>query len=155
MLRFMLSSLIVATALVTLTVVIHMVGLVGLMGFLQARSPRIRPFKSSLRQGLFIVLIVMGLVLIHFIEIMVYAGAYLVLDVFETLEAALYYSTSAFTTVGFGDVAIDNGWRLLGALEGLNGFLLIGWSTAFMVSVIGRIRTMEMDWLDRLRNSPD
>jgi len=155
MLRSMLSSLIIATSLITLTVVIHMIGLIGLMGFLQARSPRIRPFKSSLRQGLFIVLIVMGLVLIHFIEILVYAGAYMMLGVFDTLEAALYYSTSAFTTVGFGDVAINGEWRLLGALEGLNGFLLIGWSTAFMVSVIGRIRTMEMDWLDRLRNSPD
>ena len=50
---------------------------------------------------------------------------------------------------------IEGRWRILGALESFNGFLLIGWSTAFMVSVISRIRTMEMDWLDRLRNSPD
>lgn len=151
----MLESLLAASVLITLTVAIHMVGLVALMGFLQARSRRIRPFESPLRQGVFIVMIVLGLVVIHGVEIMIYGVSYCVLGVFPTFEAALYYSTSAFTTVGFGDVAIESGWRLLGALEGLNGFLLIGWSTAFLVSVIGRMRSMEMGWLDRLRDGAD
>jgi hypothetical protein len=155
MLRSMLESLFVAAILITLTVIIHMVGLVTLMGFLRARSSRLRPFHSSFRQGAFIVLIVLGLVLIHFLEILVYAGAYRLIGLFEFMDAALYYSTSAFTTLGFGDVEINGQWRLLGAMEGLNGFLLIGWSTAFMISVIGRMRTMETDWLDQLRNSPD
>jgi ascorbate-specific PTS system EIIC-type component UlaA len=30
-------------------------------------------------------------------------------------------------------------WRLVGALEALVGFLLIGWSTAFMVQTLRRI----------------
>lgn len=148
----MLSSLGIAAILITLTVIIHMTGLIFLMRFLEARSHRIKPFQSAFRQGLFIVLIVLGLVAIHFVEIMVYAAAYSSLGIFNSFEASLYYSTSAFTTVGFGDVAIASEWRLLGALEGLNGFLLIGWSTAFMVAVIGRMRSNEMDWLDRMRN---
>jgi uncharacterized protein YhhL (DUF1145 family) len=151
----MLESLAVASILITLTVAIHMVGLVALMGFLQARSRRIRPFESPLRQGVFIVMIVLGLVVIHGVEIMIYGVSFRLLGVFPTMEAALYYSTSAFTTVGFGDVAIQSEWRLLGALEGLNGFLLIGWSTAFLVAVIGRMRSMEMDWLDRMRDGSD
>ncbi|WP_420431984.1 ion channel [Hyphobacterium sp.] len=151
----MLESLLAASVLITLTVAIHMVGLVALMGFLQARSRRIRPFESPLRQGVFIVMIVLGLVVIHGVEIMIYGVSYHALGVFPTFEAALYYSTSAFTTVGFGDLAIESEWRLLGALEGLNGFLLIGWSTAFLVAVIGRMRSMEMGWLDRLRDGAD
>lgn len=151
----MLPSLGIAAILITLTVIIHMTGLIVLMRFLEARSHRIKPFHSGFRQGLFIVLVVLGLVAIHFIEIMIYAVAYSALGIFETFEASLYYSTSAFTTVGFGDVAIASEWRLLGALEGLNGFLLIGWSTAFMVALIGRMRTNEMDWLDRLRDRND
>lgn len=151
----MLSSLIVSAAMITLTVVIHMVGLLGLMAFLQARSPRLRPFHSRLGQGVFIVLTVLGLVAIHGLEMWLYAALYMVLGVFTDMEEALYFSISTFTTVGFGELVIEGRWRILGALESFNGFLLIGWSTAFMVSVISRIRTMEMDWLDRLRNSPD
>ena len=151
----MLSSLIVSAAMITLTVVIHMVGLLGLMAFLQARSPRLRPFHSRLGQAGFIILTVLGLVAIHGLEMWLYAALYMVLGVFNDMEEALYFSISTFTTVGFGELVIEGRWRILGALESFNGFLLIGWSTAFMVSVISRIRTMEMDWLDRLRNSPD
>lgn len=151
----MMPSLLVSAAMMSVTVVIHMVGLMLLMAFLQARSPRLRPFHSRLGQGIFIVLTVMGLVLIHSLEMWLYAVLYRVIGVFPDMEAALYFSISAFTTVGFGEVFIEGPWRILGALESFNGFLLIGWSTAFMVSVIGRMRTMEMDWLDRLRNSPD
>ncbi|PIW28099.1 MAG: K+ channel TrkA-N [Rhodobacterales bacterium CG15_BIG_FIL_POST_REV_8_21_14_020_59_13] len=151
----MVSSLIVSAAMITITVVIHMVGLLMLMAFLQARSLHIRPTHSRLGQGVFIVLTVLGLVLIHGLEMWLYALLYRVLGVFPNIEEALYFSVSTFTTVGFGELVIEGQWRILGALESFNGFLLIGWSTAFMVSVIGRIRTMEMNWLDRLRNSPD
>jgi hypothetical protein len=30
-------------------------------------------------------------------------------------------------------------WRLLASLEGINGFLLIGWSTAYLVAASTRI----------------
>ena len=38
-----------------------------------------------------------------------------------------------FSTIGYGAIAFDPNWRLLTALEGINGFLMIGWSTAFLI----------------------
>ena len=32
------------------------------------------------------------------------------------------------------------GWRLVSAIEGINGIILIGWSTAFFVTLIARMR---------------
>lgn len=151
----MLMPLIVSAALMITTVVIHMVGLILLMGFMQARSHRIRPFESPVRQGVFIVMIMLFLVLIHGIEIWIYTLFYTAMGIFPDLGESLYYSISTFTTVGFGDVNIESDWRIVGALESFNGFLLIGWSTAFLVAVIGRMRSMEMDWLDRLRDGID
>jgi hypothetical protein len=31
------------------------------------------------------------------------------------------------------------GWRLVSAIEGMNGVLLLGWSTAFFVTVVARL----------------
>ena len=56
-----------------------------------------------------------------------------------TLEAAVYFSTSSFTTVGFGDVVLSADWRLLSSLEAINGMILFGWSTAFIFAVIRHI----------------
>ena len=43
-----------------------------------------------------------------------------------------------FSTVGSGDIVVGPRWRLLASLEGINGFILIGWSTAYLVSASTR-----------------
>ena len=43
-----------------------------------------------------------------------------------------------FSTLGYGDILVAPQWRILAGLEGMNGFLLIGWSTAYLVSVSSR-----------------
>jgi Ion channel len=150
-----LEPLAVSAALVVATVTIHMIGLAVLMRFMQARSIRLRPHISVFRQSLFIIMIVLGLVAIHAVEIWLYTVVYIGLGEFVSVEEALYFSITTFTTVGFGDVLQSGQWRLVGAVESFNGFLLIGWSTAFLVSVISRLRSVETDWLDRLRDKHD
>lgn len=100
-------------------------------------------------------MVALGLFLIHAIEMLAYAALYYGLGEFLTFEEALYFSVSTFTTLGMGDIYIESQWRLVAAIEGFNGFLLIGWSTAFLVTVIGRLRAIEFDWLDRLGDEED
>ena len=45
----------------------------------------------------------------------------------------------------FGDVVLGPDWRLFSAIESANGFLLIGWSTAFLVAVTARLRIVEAE----------
>lgn len=61
-------------------------------------------------------------------------------EAFEELEPALYYSLSAYTTVGFGDVLPDPRWRILGTMAGANGMLAFGLAAAALVNLVGRIR---------------
>jgi Ion channel len=61
---------------------------------------------------------------------------YLLLDAIEPLEKAIYFSVEAFTTVGYGDVVLDENWRLLSSLESANGLLMFGWSTALVFAAV-------------------
>ena len=81
---------------------------------------------------------VFGLFFLHTIEIWTWAIAYLVSGAMTTFDAALYFSATTFATVGYGDITLAAEWRLFGALEGVNGFLLIGWSTAYLVAASTR-----------------
>ena len=83
--------------------------------------------------------------MLHTIQIWLYALTYLALGQFDAVEPALYFSTSTFTTVGFGDLILTEDWRMLAAAESANGFLLIGWSTAFLVAVSARVRMFEAE----------
>ncbi len=58
------------------------------------------------------------------------------------MRSAILYSLSAMTTCGHADIFLADHWRLMGALEALNGMMRFGLTTAFLFSVL-------------LRNSPD
>lgn len=62
-----------------------------------------------------------------------WAALYLTLGLFEALEPALYFSIASFTTVGYGDVVLEPGWRLLAGLTATHGLLTFGLFTAFLV----------------------
>jgi Ion channel len=66
------------------------------------------------------------------------AFAYLAIGVVNDLEEAVYFSTVTFSTVGYGDVTPAADWRIFAALEGMNGFILIGWSIAYLIAASTR-----------------
>lgn len=139
----LLLNLLVASVMVAVTFSIHFAGLVGLTAILRRQGVHPTNLTSVLGQGASILTIVFGLFALHSIEIWIYAFAYLALGEFRLMEPALYFSTVAFSTVGFGDIILSDDWRMLGAAESMNGFLLIGWSTAFLVSLTARVRAFE------------
>ena len=139
------ANLLLATLMVAITVVVHFLGLTGLISFAKRRIA-VRPLRATVvRQGVMILAVVFGLFALHTIEIWLYAALYMVLGEFPTLEEALYFSTSTFTTVGFGEITLDENWRVLSAIESANGFLLIGWSTAYLVTMTGIMRDIDRE----------
>ena len=83
----------------------------------------------------------MGLLLLilHTLEIAIFAVFYLLINAMQTMEESLYYSASAYATLGRTADYFPADWRLMGALEALIGFILIGWTTAFIVSKANRL----------------
>ena len=66
--------------------------------------------------------------------------AFVNLGAVETLRDAVYFSTITYGAIGYSDEKMAEQWHLVSAIEGINGIVLIGWSTAFFVTVIGRMR---------------
>ena len=50
-----------------------------------------------------------------------------------------HFSAVTYTTTGYGDLVLDKGWRLLGAVEALTGILMCGWSTGFFFAIVNRL----------------
>jgi hypothetical protein len=142
-------NLIVASLMVSLTVIVHFSGLLVLLRLLASRGHRLNAHQSVPGQFILIVSVVLGIFFIHSVEIWLYALLYRLIGALPDFEAALYFSTVAFTTVGFGDIVLPKDWRIISAIEAANGFILFGWSIAFLLSLMGKLRTLEHDWLKR------
>jgi hypothetical protein len=80
-----------------------------------------------------------------------WAVAYWLIGAVMTPTDGVYFSLSAVTTVGLGDVSLAREWKLLGPLESLGGMLVFGLSTAFLFAVLQR----EGAWIRSRESSPD
>jgi hypothetical protein len=81
-------------------------------------------------------------------QIGVWALLFQFLEEFADFESAFYHSAVNFSTLGYGDVVMSDEHRLLGPIEGLNGVLMIGVSTAMLMSAF-------QDALTRTINAQD
>ena len=134
----MLTNLALGTLFISITVLIHTFGLVVLTRTMNGVVRWFRLHRHDLGKSVAMVTTVLGLFLLHTIEIWAWAGLFLVSKAVVPFQDALYYSIVTFSTVGSSDVVVDPRWRLLASLEGINGFILIGWSTAYLVSASTR-----------------
>jgi hypothetical protein len=136
----MLIQLSLATAMVVTTILIHGAGITALARGMRLEGDAAEAHHHfSLKRAVAILAIVLALFTLHGIEIWLYASVYLVIGAVQNLEAAVYYSTITYASIGFGDSEMARSWRLVGAIEGINGVLLLGWSTAFFVTVVARL----------------
>jgi hypothetical protein len=96
-----------------------------------------------------VLMVVIGLLVAHFLEILVFASAYMFVahklgfghitgmtngDIFDYF----YFSAISYTTVGFGDLIPVGAIRMLAAAEALAGLALITWSASFTFMAMQR-----------------
>lgn len=139
----MLIQFLIGMFLIALTVVIHAVALDYLMRFLERAGPNVfQRFRRTWKIPMLIIAVLGNFLAIMF-EIWIWTIFYLGMNILPDLEEALYFSTQTFTTVGYGDIHLDTNWRLLSAFQSANGFILFGWSTAFIFEVMSKLYKRE------------
>ncbi|WP_229839624.1 potassium channel family protein [Sphingomonas glacialis] len=135
-----------ASIMVGLSVIVHFAGLSMLLALVQRHRRGADRMITFIENGAVMAGAALGLFALHGIEIWGYAFLYRAMGWFETFEQALYFSTSTYATIGYGDVVLPVGSRLLGAIEGVNGVILLGWSTAFFFTIVHRMTSIERDF---------
>ena len=143
----MLIQLILATLMVVATVLVHLFGLAMLVRILRSHSRVFR--KLSIMPLTLLVGATTGIIAILTLEIWMYAALFLELGALGHFEQALYFSTVTYSTIGYGDVVMPHQWRILGAIEGAVGIIMLGWSTAFLISLLSQMKLLGHDWLMR------
>ncbi|HEY1980126.1 MAG TPA: hypothetical protein VGH13_08555 [Xanthobacteraceae bacterium] len=130
--------------LIAVTVMFHVIGI----GMINVRVIQISNLMRGHRHFVYGFALVMGVTtilttLLHAAEAGMWAVAYRSLGAMPDNSSAVLYSLSAITTYGHADLSLAAHWRLMGALEALNGLILFGLTTAFMYGMIQRVWPVE------------
>jgi len=93
---------------------------------------------------------VVGLLLaaLHGVEAALWAAAYWWLGALNSFGEAILYSVDAISTRGASGIVLERQWRMIGALEAMDGMLLFGISTAYIFTV------MQAYWALMIRPHP-
>jgi len=128
-----------AAVLMVLMALIHGAGVAAIAHWLGLDRERPKVRRLHPRTVAILSSVALLLFMLHMVEIALFAWFYLAAGAAGSFEQALFNSASAYSTLGQPDASFPLEWRLLGALEGLIGFLLLGWSTAFFVTDMNRL----------------
>ena len=129
----------IALVMMGLTVMLHTLGVVfwlERMGtrieYLQSIGQRLHLFRGVWTTAL-------TLLVLHTVEALLWALLYMALPAHGGLKDfhdAVYFSMITFTTLGYGDVTLNDPWQLLAGAEGMVGIVVFGLTTALLYAVI-------------------
>lgn len=135
----LLPQFFIGALLIALTVVIHAYCLDFLLRTLDRLKVTVKKFFHRHWKVPVVICTVLGVFGSHIVQIWIWAFFYFYIGVMTDFEESLYFSTSTFTTVGYGDVVLGKEWRLVSSFQSANGFILFGWSTAFIFEIVSKL----------------
>jgi hypothetical protein len=78
----------------------------------------------------------LSLAALHGIETLAWSVIYWWTGALDSLSDAIFFSIDSMTTRGASGLTLKQDWRMMGALEGADGMLLFGISTAFIFAMM-------------------
>jgi hypothetical protein len=135
----MFKQLLLALVLSSATVLIHAIGIVYVVLPLAGVWRKKAETRNVAVPVWGLSRLVSGLLILHLIEMGIWAIAFASLSVLPDFETSLYFSLTSYTTVGYGDVVPPSAWRLVGPIEAAVGVLMLGLSTSFIIATLQRI----------------
>jgi hypothetical protein len=125
-------------SLTTGTLIIHSLGMNLVMHRFELNWVNYRNEKSEFRRQFYFGRLVMLMLVTHIVEILLVAAVLFGLHAFHDMRTAFYFTGETYTTLGFGDILLPNGWRQLALFIAMSGLFSFGWSTGVLVSIVGK-----------------
>ena len=132
----MIGQFVFASCLVAITVMIHAAGLGIVLS--HVLHYRVHPDTRFVPVTWLLIRIAWWLILIHIVEIAVWALFFWWEGCLPDAESSFYFSGVTYATLGYGDLLLPKEWRMFGPLEALTGTLMCGLSIAFFFAVLSR-----------------
>src|SRR5437773_7343188 len=132
----MIAKLLFASCLVATTVIIHAAGLGTVLTHVLRST--VRPDTRFWPITWLLIRIAWLLIIIHLVEIAVWALVFWWQKCLPDAESSFYFSGVTYATIGYGDLVLPKEWRLFGPIEGLTGILMCGLSTAFLFVIVSK-----------------
>ncbi len=138
-------QLLVGGFMIALAVAVHAMALDIIIRYADNFEDFVRKFLKKIWKPVVTGGVVLALFCVHVIIIWLWAALYHFLQCapLTDFSEALYFATVVYSTLGYGDIVLGESCRMLGGIEGANGFIMFSWTAAFIFEIVGQIYRKE------------
>ena len=121
-----------------LIVLIHATGMRMLTDRFEMRMQQLGPQGSTWRPDLLMGVVVLLMLLLHLAEIWVWSAALVYSGLVDNWRAAGFFAANTYTTVGYGNFVLPDGWHMLAPIIAMSGLFTFGWTGSVLVEIVRR-----------------
>ena len=126
-----------------LIVLIHAAGMRMLTDRFEKRVLTFGIMQSTWRPDILMGWVVMLMLLLHLLEIWVWSAALVYSGLIVNWRAAGFFAANTYTTVGYGDFLLPEGWHMVAPLIAMSGLFTLGWTGSVLVEVVRRCQEIK------------
>ena len=127
--------------LVAITMAVHGCGMLATLYSCHALKRNAQ--DSFLRGGAVLILASWMIVLVHLVELLIWAAFFLWQDAMPNPSTSYYFSLMQYTTVG-SSYSLPPRWRLLDGMLPIAGLMTFAWSTGVLFSLAQEIQNAQL-----------
>jgi hypothetical protein len=137
------ADLVLGGGLLLLIILVHATGVRSVTSHVVRRSTLILARPTAWRADLLMSGTVFWLLSLHVLEIVVWAAALVYSGLVHDWRAAGFFAGNTYTTVGYGNFILPNGWHMLAPIIAMSGLFTFGWSGSVLVDLVGRCQKIK------------
>jgi len=137
------ADLLFGGAMLTAIVLVHAAGVRAVTGRLVRRAQMILLQPTAWRADILMSSTVFLLLALHLVEICLWSAALVYAGLVSDWRAAGFFAGNTYTTIGYGEVILPVGWKMLAPIIAISGLFTFGWSGSVLVDLVGRCQQIK------------
>jgi hypothetical protein len=129
-------------AMMIFIVLVHAAGVRAVTTHVLRRTEAIMQRPSRWQADLLMSSIVFMLLTLHVTEMILWAAALVYSNLVPDWRSAGFFAGNTYTTVGYGNFILPDGWRMLAPIIAMSGLFTFGWSGSVLVDYVRRLNTI-------------
>ena len=129
-------------AMLVLIVLIHAAAVRSVTSHVINRTEAIMQRPTLWRADLLMGSIIFMLLTLHVTEMILWAAALVYSNLVPDWRAAGFFAGNTYTTVGYGNFILPDGWRMLAPIIAMSGLFTFGWSGSVLVDYVRRLNAI-------------
>jgi hypothetical protein len=121
-----------------LIVLMHATGMRFLTDRFEARLQWVGRRMSTWRPDILLGGVVALMLMLHLLEIFAWSAALVYSGLVNNWRAAGFFAANTYTTVGYGNFVLPDGWHMLAPIIAISGLFTFGWTGSVLVDIVRR-----------------